>query len=164
MQHRPRRDLRDRHDELRERFAGVHTAARLLTNLDRQELRSRFCQLGAGVGRKRRSSGRISDSVLARGAEDVLAVTTSMHDLLVPMHPVAESPIDVVAVRAPKSMPSASPGMVQIEYLGGTGRDTVLERPQGEAVLLKAVIGADPDLQVKHRGAARAMKGQRQRR
>lgn len=78
----------------------------------------------------------IIDSVMARGAEDLLAVTTSMHDLLVALHPVAESPIDVVAVRAPNSMRSASPGMVRIEYMGGTGRDTVLERPQGEAVAL----------------------------
>lgn len=78
----------------------------------------------------------IIDSVTDRGADEVLAVTTSMHDLLVTLRPVAEAPVDVVAVRAPNSMRSARPGMVRIEYLGGTGRDTLVERPPGEAVPL----------------------------
>jgi hypothetical protein len=43
----------------------------------------------------------IIDSVLANEATDVLAVTTSMHDLVVVARPVPDPPMDVLILRSP---------------------------------------------------------------
>ncbi|HEX7168691.1 MAG TPA: hypothetical protein VF230_17055 [Acidimicrobiales bacterium] len=80
----------------------------------------------------------IIDSVLDHGADAVLAVTTSMHDLLVAPKPVGgPHAIDVVIVRAPGSLrPAERRGHVRIEHRSVNGHDTVVERPPGEAVNL----------------------------
>ncbi|MEQ1700759.1 MAG: hypothetical protein ABMA25_11645 [Ilumatobacteraceae bacterium] len=78
----------------------------------------------------------IIDSVMASGSVGDLAVTTSMHDLLVVGRPVPEPPMDVLIVRAPGSLHRPAEGHVLIEYLGVSGRDTRSERPSEEAVAL----------------------------
>ncbi|MEA2901625.1 MAG: hypothetical protein QOH36_1512 [Actinomycetota bacterium] len=78
----------------------------------------------------------IIDSVVSSGADDVLAITTSMHDLVVALKPVAEPPLDVLIVCAPGSMRSHPDGTVRIEHLSTLGRDTKIVRPSQEAVRL----------------------------
>jgi hypothetical protein len=78
----------------------------------------------------------IIDSVLNSGVMDALAVTTSMHDLVVVGRPVPEPLMEVLVVRAPSSLKSPSPGHVLVQYLASSGRDTVSERPATEAVRL----------------------------
>ena len=78
----------------------------------------------------------IVDSVVAHGADQVLALTTSMNDLIVAPSPVAGPPIDVVAVRAPGSWRRHAPGTILIEYLSTMGRNTEIERPENEALPL----------------------------
>jgi hypothetical protein len=75
----------------------------------------------------------IIDSVTAAGADEVLAVSTSMHDLVVALAPVAEPADDVVVVRAPDSLRTPAPGTVRIEFRSGTGV-TEIERPSPDAV------------------------------
>jgi len=76
----------------------------------------------------------IIDSVMASGVVDRLAVTTSMHDLVIVPKPVPEPEMDVLIVRAPGSLHSAKPGNVLIEYVAVSGRNTSIERPTPEAV------------------------------
>ncbi len=78
----------------------------------------------------------IVDSVLAHGADEVLAVITSMHDLLVTPYPVGEPPLDVVAVRAPGSLRPHPPDTVLIEHLAVAGEGTSIERSSDEALVL----------------------------
>jgi hypothetical protein len=78
----------------------------------------------------------IIDSVLVSGVCDQLAVTTSMHDLLIVGRPVPDPPMDVLLVRAPDSVRATTIGHVLIEYKANSGRDTVIERPVEEAVRL----------------------------
>jgi hypothetical protein len=78
----------------------------------------------------------IVDSVLNSGVMDTLAVTTSMHDLVVVGRPVPEPPMDVLIVRAPSSLKPPRPGHVLVQYLANSGRNTVSERPTTEAVRL----------------------------
>lgn len=75
----------------------------------------------------------IIDSVLESGADRLLVVTTSMHDLLVAPRPVSSPPIDVVAVRAPSSPRTPADGHVLIEYLGRHCSGTAIERPVSDA-------------------------------
>lgn len=79
---------------------------------------------------------QIADFVLAHGADEVLAVATSIHDLIVVPKPVGDPPLDAVAVRVPGSLRSHRRGTVLIEHLAGTGRNTEIERPADEAVAL----------------------------
>jgi len=76
----------------------------------------------------------IIDSIIASGVSDQLAVTTSMHDLVIAPHPVPEPPIDVLIVRAPGSLHPPEQGSVLIEYLAVSGRNTSIERPTTEAM------------------------------
>jgi len=78
----------------------------------------------------------IIDSVVATGASRLLAVTTSMHDLVITLKPVADPPNDVVVVRAPGSLRAAMQGGIRIEHLSVSGDDTALERPVDEALQL----------------------------
>ena len=78
----------------------------------------------------------IVKSVRSVGAEDALAAFTSMYDLMVVAQPIPELPYDLVAVRAPSSMPSPSQGRVLIEHLSVTGHDDRIERPVDDAVPL----------------------------
>ena len=78
----------------------------------------------------------IIDSVLVSGVADELAVTTSMHDLLIVGRPVPDPPMDVLFVRAPGSLRAPTLGHVLIEYKANSGRNTVIERPVEEAVRL----------------------------
>jgi hypothetical protein len=77
----------------------------------------------------------IIDSVIGLGGGDLLAVTTSMHDLVIAPLPVGEPPNDVIILRAPGSLyPASSDGLVPIDYVAVSGRSTTLERPVEEAV------------------------------
>ena len=78
----------------------------------------------------------IVDSVLEHGADRLLAVTTSMHDLIVTPSPVGEPPMDAVVVRAPGSLRRHPTGTVLIEHLSVHGTDTSIERPAAEALPL----------------------------
>lgn len=78
----------------------------------------------------------IVDSVVSSGADEVLAVTTSMHDLVVTPRPPPEPPLDVLIVCAPGSLRTHPAGTVRIEHLSVNGRSTEIERPAGEAVRL----------------------------
>jgi hypothetical protein len=75
-------------------------------------------------------------SVVGSGVADLLAATTSMHDLVVIDHPVPEPPMEVVVVRAPSSLRRATVGVVRLEHQAHTGRDDVVERPVDRAVPL----------------------------
>jgi hypothetical protein len=78
----------------------------------------------------------IIDSVLVSGVADELAVTTSMHDLLIVGRPVPDPPMDVLFVRAPGSSRAPTIGQVVIEYKANSGRNTIIERPVEQAVRL----------------------------
>lgn len=56
----------------------------------------------------------ICDSVIGSTVEDQLAITTSMHDLVVAPAPIGEPPYDVVIVRAPGSLHPPAAGNVLI--------------------------------------------------
>lgn len=93
----------------------------------------------------------IVTSVREAGAEDVLAASTSMHDLLVRPTPLTDPPYDVVAVRAPNSMFKVTPGTVLIEHLSVTGRNDRIVRPAADAVplfwrFMIEKFGVDPKL------------------
>lgn len=75
------------------------------------------------------------DSVLASGADALLAVSTSMHDLLIAPKPLRESAVDVVRVCAP-SHPNLADGMVRIMFVGVDSRITKIEQPVSETVRL----------------------------
>lgn len=79
---------------------------------------------------------QIVRSVGAVGAGRDLAAFTSMHDLMVVGQPIAEPPVELVAVRAPSSLAKVSEGCVLIEHLSITGRNDRIERPTAEAVPL----------------------------
>lgn len=78
----------------------------------------------------------IIDSVIEHGANDVLALTTSMHDLVIAPKPADDPPLDVVVVRAPSSMRTHPTGTVVIEHLAVSGKNTSSERPAAEALPL----------------------------
>ena len=78
----------------------------------------------------------IVDSVIASGADRLLAVTTSMHDLIITPKPVTDPPMDVVAVRAPGSLRQHAAGTVVVEHLSVQGANTSIERPASEAIPL----------------------------
>lgn len=78
----------------------------------------------------------VVESVRRSGVEDLLAATTSMHDLLVVDRPVPEPPMEVVVVRAPGSLHPAPRGLVRVQHLSHTGRNDVVDRPPEEAVAL----------------------------
>lgn len=78
----------------------------------------------------------VAESVIASSSTDLLAGTTSMHDILVVARPVPEPPYDVIAVRSPSSLRRPANGMVRIEHLSSSGRDDVIDRPVADAVPL----------------------------
>jgi hypothetical protein len=78
----------------------------------------------------------VAESVIRSSSTDVLAGTTSMHDILVVPRPVPEPPYDVIAVRSPSSLRRPAEGMVRIEHLSLSGRDDVIDRPVADAVRL----------------------------
>jgi hypothetical protein len=78
----------------------------------------------------------IIDSVIDAGAEDLLAVTTSMHDLIVVPKPTADPPLDVLKVCAPSSIHKVPDGTVRIMFLAVNGANTEIDRPVSEAVPL----------------------------
>ena len=78
----------------------------------------------------------IIDSVVSSGEDDVLAVTTSMHDLVVAPKPAHAPPLEVVRVCAPSSMHHHGQGTVRIEHISVNGKDTNVVRPADEAVAL----------------------------
>jgi hypothetical protein len=78
----------------------------------------------------------IIDSVIASGQADHLAVTSSMHDLVVVDRPIPDPPMDVLIVRAPGSLHPPSSGCVLIEYQAVSGRNTRIERPSADALPL----------------------------
>lgn len=78
----------------------------------------------------------IIDSVVEHGADELLAVTTSMHDLVVTAKPCGEPPFDVVLVAAPGSLRSHSDGTVRIDHVAVNGANTEIERPENDAVPL----------------------------
>jgi hypothetical protein len=78
----------------------------------------------------------IIDSVVGTAAENLLAVGTSMHDLIVTVRDGSQVPSDVVIVRAPNSLRHHPSGTVRIDYLESNGRVTTIERPTDEAVAL----------------------------
>ena len=57
----------------------------------------------------------IIDSVIVSGVADELAVTTSMHDLIIVGRPVPDPPMDVLFVRAPGSLRAPTSGHVRVE-------------------------------------------------
>jgi hypothetical protein len=76
-------------------------------------------------------------NIVSSGRADDLAVTTSMHDLVITPRPVPEPPLDVVIVRAPNSLRNGPrPGHVVIEEMSLTGHRDLIERPAAEAVPL----------------------------
>lgn len=84
----------------------------------------------------------IIDSVVERGAQDVLALTTSMHDLVVAPAPADDPPLDVVIVAAPGSpessrwnRPHRAPGRERTEH----GDHSTEQR--GRAVVLAVHAG-----------------------
>lgn len=78
----------------------------------------------------------IIDSVLSSDADDTLAVTTSMHDLVITTKPVGSPPHDVVVVCAPRSPRSHPPGSIRIDHVAVSGRNTEIVRPTAEALSL----------------------------
>ncbi|MGC4897447.1 hypothetical protein [Micromonospora sp. DT31] len=71
----------------------------------------------------------IVDSIIATGAEALLAGTTSMFDVVVTPKPVTPAPVDVVVVRQ-------TYGTVTIEHLTHTGRNDRIQQPAHEGVAL----------------------------
>jgi hypothetical protein len=79
----------------------------------------------------------VIDSVIDSGADELLAGSTSMHDLMVVPRPIGEHVRDMIAVRAPGSLrPPATAGHVRIEHLSSTGHNDSIDRPSTEAVPL----------------------------
>lgn len=78
----------------------------------------------------------IIDSVLEHGASEMLALTTSMHDLVITARPLGKPPYDVVLVAAPGSARSHPDGTVRIDYVAVNGSNTEIVRPEAEAVAL----------------------------
>ena len=105
--------------------------------LERSWSDARDLEAGVFAGRERgQYLLAIIDSVLSSGADDVLAVTTSMHDLVVVTRPVPEPPMDVIIVRAPGSLLEPADDFVRIDFVTVSGRDTRIDRPEAEAVRL----------------------------
>lgn len=76
-------------------------------------------------------------SVIDSRSTDLLAASTSMHDLLVVATPIPDAPVDLVAVRAPGSLRAPSrDGLVLIEHVTVSGHNDRIERPVAEAVPL----------------------------
>ena len=78
----------------------------------------------------------IIDSVLEHGADEMLALTTSMHDLVIALRPVDDPPLDVILVAAPGSLRSHPYGTVRIDYIAVNGENTQIVRPTDEALPL----------------------------
>ena len=64
----------------------------------------------------------VIDSVVNSGVAERLAVTTSMHDLLVTLAPIAEPTLSIIIVRAPGSLARPRPGEVIVEHRAPDGR------------------------------------------
>lgn len=79
---------------------------------------------------------RIIDSVIETGADHLLALSTSMHDLVTTPHPAIDPPFDAVLVAAPGSVRTHPPGTVRIDHMTVNGRNTEIVRPAIDAVPL----------------------------
>lgn len=75
-------------------------------------------------------------SVLASPSAELLAVGTSLDDLVVARAPGDAPPFDVIVVRGRRSMKPAPVGMVVIEHHATSGAAESIERPRDEAVRL----------------------------
>ncbi|WP_280298032.1 hypothetical protein [Nocardia neocaledoniensis] len=62
----------------------------------------------------------IVDSVMRSGRAEELAATMAMLDIIVTTHPVAETAIEEVVIRAPGSLVPVADGTVVIECLSAT--------------------------------------------
>lgn len=79
---------------------------------------------------------RILESVLAEGGDRVLAVTTSMRDLVFAALPIDDPPLDVIVVCAPGSARSHPVGTARIDHIAVNGPNTEVVVPAAEAVAL----------------------------
>lgn len=85
----------------------------------------------------------IIDSVLAVGADRLLALTVSMHDLIVAPRPADSAPVDVVVVSARGSLRRHPVGTVRIDWLEVNGRSESVVGPASQAVpLFWAMVGS----------------------
>jgi len=79
----------------------------------------------------------IIDSVVSAGADALLAIDTSMHDLVVAPMPVeAGAETDILMVCAPGSMRPHPRGTVRIDFDAANGQTTSIVRPTSEAASL----------------------------
>ena len=78
----------------------------------------------------------IIDSVLEYGADELLALTTSMHELVVALRPIDDPPLDVILVAAPGSLRRHPDRTVRIDYVAVNGQNTEIVRPEEEALPL----------------------------
>lgn len=78
----------------------------------------------------------IIDSVLEHRADEMLALTTSVHDLVVALKPIDDPPLDVILVAAPGSIRIHTDDSVRIDYIAVNGENTKIIRPADEAVPL----------------------------
>ncbi len=78
----------------------------------------------------------IVESVVDAGADRLLAVTTSMHDVVVAAKPISAPPLDVVVVAAPGSLRRHAKSTVRIDHIAVNGPDTEITRPVADAVPL----------------------------
>ncbi|MEZ5379686.1 MAG: hypothetical protein R2733_24530 [Acidimicrobiales bacterium] len=78
----------------------------------------------------------IIGSVVNAGADRLLAITTSMHDLVVAPKPISAPPLDVVLVAAPGSLRRHAKSTVRIDHIAVNGPDTEITRPAADAVPL----------------------------
>ena len=78
----------------------------------------------------------IIDSVINTGADEVLAVATSMHDPAITPRPATDPPFDVVIVCAPGSGRRHPEGSIRIDFQSALGKHTEIVRPASEALPL----------------------------
>jgi hypothetical protein len=78
----------------------------------------------------------IIDSVVDSGADELLAGSTSMHDLMVVPRPIGVYVREMIAIRAPGSIRPVPAGQMRIEHLSSTGLNDSVDRPPSQAVAL----------------------------
>jgi hypothetical protein len=78
----------------------------------------------------------IIDSVLRFGADGVLAVATSMHDLVVAPRPATGPPTDVVIVCGPGSLRKHPENTIRVDFQTVGGGQTEIVRPSSDALPL----------------------------
>lgn len=124
------------------RYEWVTISAKTLGSLYpfRQTSWADIAEFLGGMGERNPGFQHMADivnSVIESESTDLLAAFTSMHDLMVVATPIPETPVDLVAVRAPGSLhPASRAGLVLIEHLTVSGNNVRIERPVSEAVPL----------------------------